>query len=217
MRKAWIAMVAAVLAIVMVGLAGVPILAAQGGPNQPPPQPVTLDPATSAVLVLDLNERCADPAQVCSQLAPRVRPLLDKARAAGVYIIYTVSGNAIGTPLQPVWSGFDALPDEPVIYPDGLDKFQDGRGPSELGAMLEDRAIRTVVITGSSSNNAVLFTATGAARTYDLRVVIPYDGMNSVSTYQDEYTVHQLSVMPTANVNVSFTTIDMLQFAPGGM
>ena len=191
------------------------VSAQQGGPNHPPAQALTLDPSNTALLVLDLNERCADPAQTCSQLVSHVRPLIDKARAAGAYIVFTVSPTELGTGREGVWSGFERRPEEPVIYPGThFDKFQQ----SELHDMLDAHGIQTVIVTGASSNVAVLYTATGAAKVYGYNVVIPYDGMNSASAYQDEYTVHQLTVLPTINSLFSFTTVDLLNFGqPGAM
>ena len=87
---------------------------AQDGPNRPEPRPVALDTRSTAVLVLDLNARCDDPKQVCSKLTGPVGDFLDKARAAGVPIIYTVSASATGLGIAfAVWPAQDqsSLPD----------------------------------------------------------------------------------------------------------
>lgn len=178
-------------------------------PLKPQPVPVTLDPKTTALLVLDLSNRCKDPAQVCSQLVPRVKDFLTTIRAAKVFTVYTVSAAEKDTPLGKAWDGFGALPDEPVIAPDAFDKFLD----SELGPMLQARGIKTVIITGASTNNAVLFTATGAARMYKYDVVIPLDGVIAKSSYENEYPIHQLMVMPSgANKRCYFTTLGGISF-----
>ena len=74
-------------------------IGAQEGPNRPEPKALTLDGKTTAVLVLDLSARCHDPKQVCSKLMPAVGEFLEKARAAAVPIIFSVSASAKGTPL----------------------------------------------------------------------------------------------------------------------
>src|SRR5438046_9439621 len=70
---------------------------AQEGPNRPEPKPLTLDSKNTAILVLDLNARCDDPKQVCSKITAPLGDFLDKARAAAVPIIYSVSAAAKGT------------------------------------------------------------------------------------------------------------------------
>jgi nicotinamidase-related amidase len=170
---------------------------------------VELDPATTAVLVLDLSTRCSDPAQVCREIAPAVARFVDRARARGVPIVYTVSAAARGTALGDVWEGFNRRPDEPVLYPDGFDKFVDG----ELQGVLVPRGITTLVITGSSTNVSVMYTGTAAARLYGYDVVVPIDGVNTDTDYQQEYALYQLSVLPNVGNRFRFTTLDGVSFA----
>lgn len=176
-------------------------------PNLPEPRPVVVDPRTTALLVLDMSTRCNDPQQVCSELAPVLARFLPRARAAAVFVVYTVSLNARGTALGDVWGGFGRTEDEPVIYPDGTDKFVGG----ELTALLQERGIDTVIITGSSANQAVLYTASGATRNNGFRAIIPIDGMNTANPYEYEYTLHHLNNVSFASL-FTFTTLDTLQF-----
>ena len=99
----------------------VPLRAQVDGPNLPELQPVTLEPSTTALLVLDLSTRCDDPQQVCRELVPRIRDLLARVRGANVFTVFSVSSAARGTPLGETWGGFARRPDEPLIYPDGYD------------------------------------------------------------------------------------------------
>ena len=183
-------------------------VAQTAGPGLPITAPVALDPATTAVLVLDMSTRCNDPQQVCRDIAPAIAGLLDKARQRGVLIAYTVSAAARGTPMGDVWQGFNPRADEPVLYPDGFDKFVGG----ELQDSLTSRGIRTLVITGSATNVAVLYTATAAARQYGYDVVIPIDGVNTDNAYQQEYALYQLGVLPGMASRFTFTTLDGVTF-----
>jgi len=176
-------------------------------PNLPEPRPVVVDPGKTALLVLDMSTRCNDPRQICSELAPVLARFLPKARAAGVLTIYTVSLNARGTALGEVWGGFERKDDELVLYPDGSDKCVGG----EISTLLRERGIDTVIVTGSSSNQAVLYTASGAARNHGFKTIIPVDGMNAANPYEHEYTLHQLNNVSFASL-FSFTTLDMLEF-----
>lgn len=182
---------------------------AQEGPNRPEPKPITLETKTTAVLVLDLNARCHDPKQVCSKLMPAVGGFLEKARASAVPIIYTVSASAKGKPLGEVATPLKRREEEPVIYPDAFDKFVGG----ELQAFLREKGAKTLIVAGSSTNAAVLYTATTAARMHRYNIVIPMDGVNASRQYEQEYSLHQFTVLPSqANKLFRFTNLSMISF-----
>jgi len=193
----WIALAAAIAS------------ASEEGPNRPEPKPVMLDSKSTAVLVLDLNARCDDPKQVCSKITAPLGDFLDKARAASVPIIYTVSTAAEGKPIGELSAPLRRKETEVIIYPDGFDKFYSG----ELQPLLKDRGVKTLIITGSSTNSAVLYTATTAARMHRYAVVIPIDGVNAATRYEHEYAIHQFTVLPSeANKLFQFTKLSMIRF-----
>src|SRR6516165_5742391 len=66
-------------------------------PNKPIPQEVTVDPKTTAFLVLDLNCRCENPAEPCYKLIDPVANFLDRARQANMFIVYTAADRYKGT------------------------------------------------------------------------------------------------------------------------
>ena len=182
---------------------------AQEGPNRPEPKPLTLDTKSTAILVLDLNARCDDPKQVCSKITAPLGDFLDKARAATVPIIYTVSAAAKGKPIGELAAPLRRKESESVIYPDAFDKFFGG----ERQAFLKDKGAKTLIITGSATNNAVLYTATTAARMYRYSIVIPMDAVNASSRYEQEYAIHQFTVLPSeANKLFQFTNLSMISF-----
>ncbi len=178
-------------------------------PNRPQPQPVVLDPATTALLVLDLNARCEEADQPCNRLVPMINRALPRFRDANVLTVYTVSLDALGTPQGEVWSGFRPLGDnEVVIYPDGSDKFRGG----ELDELLWERGVRTVIVTGASANDAVLYTASSAPRYYGYDVIIPMDGTVAANDYEYDYTMHQFTVISSVANKFRFTTLDQISF-----
>jgi len=182
---------------------------AQERPNRPEAKPLTLDSKTTAIMVLDMNARCDDPKQVCSKIAAPLGDFLEKARAAGVPIIYTVSAAAKGKPLGELAVALKKKEAEPVIYPDAFDKFVGG----ELQTWLKDKGAKTLIITGSSTNAAVLYTATTAARMHRYPIVIPMDGVNASTSYEHEYSLHQFTVLPSeANKLFQFTRLSMITF-----
>jgi nicotinamidase-related amidase len=182
---------------------------AQEGPNRPEPKPLTLDSKSTAILVLDLNARCDDPKQVCSKITTPLGDFLDKARAAAIPIIYSVSAAGKGKPIGELAAALRRKESETVIYPDAFDKFYGG----ELQAFLKDKGAKTLIITGSATNNAVLYTATTAARMHRYSIVIPMDGVNASSRYEQAYAIHQFTVLPSeANKLFQFTNLSMISF-----
>src|SRR5215467_16234457 len=72
---------------------------------------------------------------------------------------------------------------------------------------------RNKTSTGSATNNAVLYTATTAARIYRYNIVIPMDGVNAATRYEQEYAIHQFTVLPSqANKLFQFTNLSMISF-----
>lgn len=161
-------------------------------PNKPKPTEVTVDPKTTAVLVLDLNARCENPEEPCHKLVQPVAKFLARAREAGMFIVYTASDRYKGTPEERMPHAFRQQSDEPVIFPAAFDKFYGG----DLQPMLRQRGVKTVVVCGASSNQAVLYTATAAARPFGYDVVIPVDGLIARGEYEHEFTLHQFTILP---------------------
>lgn len=173
----------------------------------PEPKPITLRADKSAVLVLDGSRRWDNPALPCHKLVPGMRYFLDRARDAGLPIIYTISHRKRGTPEGEICSGLARKPSEPVIYPDSFDKFAGG----ELQSYLDLYDAESLIITGYRSNICVLHTATTAARELKYRVVIPVDGIAALSQYEQDYTLFHFRVLPKqAAERFSFTTLEMI-------
>lgn len=179
-------------------------------PKGPEPKPVAVDPRTTAILVLDLSARCEDPTLTCAAILPQVGEFLERARAADVPILFTISASAIGTPLDRVAAPLKRRDSEPIVHPDAFDKFHGG----EIKRILDERGVKTVIVVGSATNVAVLYTATGAARIHRYDVIIPVDGMNARTAYAHEYALYQLSVLPGGvHPRIKFTTLSSTSFA----
>jgi nicotinamidase-related amidase len=179
------------------------------GPNKPEPQPIHLDIESTAVVVLDLSTRCHDPKEVCSKLLEPIGEFLEQVRTFGVPIIFTVSASAKGTSLAEVAPALKRRATEPVIYPDAFDKFTGG----ELHAFLTKVRAKSLIVVGSSTNIAVLYTCSTAARVYNYKIILPLDGINTRSQYEHEYSLHQFTVLPhDANKQFHFTNLLMIGF-----
>jgi len=177
------------------------------GPNRPEPQSLTLGNKTTSIVVLDLSHRCENPQEVCSNLMIPLAEFLDRARQASVPILYTISAAGKGTPLGEVAAPLKRRESEPVLYPDAFDKFMGGA----LKAELDKRHCCSLIIVGSATNFAVLYTATTAARIFRYDVVIPLDGVNAKRTYEHEYAIHQMTILPaSAHKQFRFTKLGMI-------
>jgi nicotinamidase-related amidase len=179
-------------------------------PNKPIPQEVTVDPKTTALLVLDLNCRCEDPKERCNQLIEPVATFLDRARQANMFILYTAADRYRGTPEARMPAAFKQRPEEPTIFPSAFDKFYSG----EMQPMLQQRGVKTVICCGASSNQAVMYTATAAVRPFGYICVIPVDGLIARSDYEHEFTLHQFTILPGgAAEKFRITEFDKIKFA----
>jgi nicotinamidase-related amidase len=166
-----VALSASVLATPLVAM---PTATAQDLPRIPDPAPVTLDPRTTAFLVLDLVPPNCSPRPACVASLGPVARFLAIARAAGVFVVHS-STAAAGMNFMPE---VVPLADEPVVIT-VADKFYD----TNLDALLRARGIETVIIVGTSSIGAVLYTSFGAnARGYT--VVVAEDGISGSNDFQ---------------------------------
>ena len=175
----------------------------------PPPvvpvQPVQLDPKTSALLILDIEEfTCnAERRPRCPDSVPRIKTFLDRARAKGMGVVYSLTSR--GTP-RTILPGVQPVNDAPVVQ-SGVDKFYN----TELEKILRDRGIKTVVLVGTAAEGAVLHTATGAALR-GLQVAVPLDGMTSATLYAEQYTAWHLLNAPGTKGKVTLTLFGLIGF-----
>ena len=175
-----------------------------------PPAPefkaVTVDPKTTALLVLDLlkqictNER----GPRCAASLPKVKNYLDEARARGLLVVYS---------LFPGLTVADILPEvapkgnEPIITGE-LDKFEG----SAIDKILKDKGIKSVIIIGTKSNGAILYTATTAfIRGY--QTILAVDAVSGTSPYIEQYVIYNFVSAPVVGGKVILTRNDMIKFA----
>lgn len=179
----------------------------------PPPQlkPVAVDPKTDALLVLDFNGADAADSGPCNKATkprclaslPKMRDLIDKARAKGVFVVYSVSTNGVPADIR---REVAPAPGDPVVK-SGPDKFLH----TDLGELLANKGIKTIIVTGTASEGAVLVTATDAAL-HGMNVVVPVDGMSSTELYAEQYVAWHLTHAPGVAPKTTLTRIDMIGF-----
>lgn len=154
-------------------------------PTIPAPVAVELEAATTAFLVLDLNEAVCTPRPMCPPTLPEVASLLARARAAGVTVVYT-SGRTPTQVLAPV----TPRGDEPLVMA-GANKFFQ----TELDQILVGAGANTLVIVGVSANGAPMYTSFEAnSRGYT--VVVAEDGLSAASDFDLFLARYQLLNQP---------------------
>jgi len=172
-------------------------------PPAPELKPVTVDPKTTALLMLDfMNQNCGKRPR-CVASIPAMKKLLGEARAAKASAVYSIIAN---TTTADVIKDLAPTADEPWVR-SGPDKFLN----TDLEKILKDKGIQTVIATGTASNGAVLFTAAGAALR-GMNVIVPVDGMSAVDPYADLSTAWTFTNAPLVSNKTTLTKIDLIKF-----
>jgi nicotinamidase-related amidase len=175
----------------------------------PPPQlkPVTLVPKETALLVMDFTVQTCTPEKRkrCADTVPKVRALVEAARAKGALIIYSVAlpGSVPGDVLKELTPAAG----EQVLPPLGPDKFI----ASDLEKTLHDKGITTVVAMGTQAQTSVLHTG-GEAALRGFKVVVPVDAMSSDDLFPELYTAWHLATASRISNQVTLTRLDMIGF-----
>ncbi len=151
-------------------------------PRVPASVPVTLDPKTTALLLLDFRPANCYRRASCNATLPNVQGLLAKARSAGVAVLYTN---------VPVRELSNRTGDTVLTNDRGANKFY----ATELENWLKGKGIKTVIIGGVAANGAVLYTAFEAALR-GFTVIVPTDAIASDNEYIQTYTLFQLLNQP---------------------
>ncbi len=175
-------------------------------PAPPEAKPVTLDSGQTALLILDmLAVTCTDAARPrCAATVPQVQQLLTQARARHMLVVFS-AGQATSTVSPNPVAALTPQAGEPMVRAP-VDKFFN----SDLEKILSDRKITSVIVTGTSADGAVLYTASSAALR-GLTAVVPLDGMSSVNPFAELYTAWHLKNAPAAiTSHVTLTKTDLI-------
>ena len=178
---------------------------------KPPPvpqlKPATIEPKTTALLVLDFMKGNCGVRPRCAATIPVANKLIAAARAHNMLVFYSLVGE-------------NPKPDGMV---DGIERPREGewvpRGGADkfIGSDLEERlkkhGIKTVLVIGTSAQGAVVGTTNGASqRGYN--AVVPVDGMSAEDAYNEQYAAwHLYKGGPvTLTKSVTLTRSDMITF-----
>ena len=174
----------------------------------PPPElkEVTVDPSTTALLLLDIMKANCSARPRCVAAVPNIKKVHDDARAHNMLVWYSLVG-----------SDGKATPDDimdPAIKPrpgewyrqSGADKFLG----STLEPILKQAGIKTVIICGNSYQGATVGTATEATQR-GLKVIVPVDCSAGEEVFNELYATYHLGkggpVIVTNSVTLTRSTM----------
>jgi nicotinamidase-related amidase len=171
-------------------------------PSAPVLKPVTIDPKTTALLMLDfMNQNCGKRPRCVASL-PAMKKLLDAARAANVPVVYSFIANTTAADVMKEVA--PAAGELSVLS--GPNKFL----RTDLDKILKDKGVQNVIVVGTAANGAVLNTAAHAAFT-GYNVILPVDGV-SADPYAEQYTAWHLVNAPGVSARTTLTKTDMMKF-----
>ena len=177
-------------------------------PPVPELKPVTVDPKTTALLVLDMMKGNCGARPRCLATIPNVKKLLEAARAHDMMVVYNLTG--AGKVEDMVDLSLAPRPGEFMVKgAGGADKFVN----SNLDAGLKDKGIKTVIVTGTSAQGAVGGTTNGAAQR-GYKAVVPIDGMSGEDAFNELYAIWHIYKGGPVNLtsNATVTRSDLIRF-----
>ena len=172
-------------------------------PAAPTLKPVTVEAKTTALVIADLMKQNCGQRPRCMAALPAVKKLLGAARAAKATVVYTLVANST---IADVQSDVAAAEGDASVL-SGPDKFL----RTDLEKILKDKGIITVIVTGTASNGAVLYTASGAAFR-GMNVIVTVDGLSAVDPYAEYSAVFTFMNAPFVSAKTTLTRTDMIKF-----
>lgn len=178
-------------------------------PPAPELKEATVDPSTTALLLLDIMKFNCSTRPRCVAAMPIIKKLHDEARAHNMVVWYSLVGSdGKATP--------DDLMDPAIKARDG-EWYRQG-GPdkflgSTLDPVLKQGGIKTVIICGNSFQGATVGTGQEAAQR-GYKVIVPVDCSAGDSVYNEQYATFQLAKGGPVGItsNVTLTRSGMIKF-----
>jgi nicotinamidase-related amidase len=172
-------------------------------------QAVALDPATSALIVIDMQNDFVRPKGAlyvpdAQATIPAIAGLLERARGAGMPVAFSQDTHGEGDPEWDIWGeharegswGWEIVSElapaasEPVLRKVRYDAFYG----THLDHLLRVWETRTLIVCGTVANICVHYTAASAAlRFYD--VVVPRDAVSALEAFDLEASLRQTAFL----------------------
>lgn len=162
-------------------------------PATPDPARVTLDPKTTALIVLDYVDDICNRQPTCTgQMVPAVIPFMERVRKAGLLVAYGTRERNMSHWLKEV----APTPADLKIVSTAQDRFYN----TDLDKTLKAKGIKTLILVGWKISGSITYTSVGAmARDYT--VVVPMDTTSAASSY--ETAIGFYNVLNSGNANLA--------------
>jgi len=181
-------------------------------PATPDPARVTLDPKTTALIVLDYVEDICNNQPSCkAKMLPAMTPFMERVRKAGLTVAYGTRQQNMTKWLKEVAPTANDI----KVINTAQDRFYN----TDLDKALKAKGIKTLIMVGWKISGSVTYTSVGAMA-HDYTVVIPVDTTSAGSDY--ETTIGFYNVLNSGNANlpnqplkanaVTLTRTDMITF-----
>jgi nicotinamidase-related amidase len=153
-------------------------------PALPDPVRVTLNPATTALLVLDYVEPICNSQPKCkNEMLPAVTPFFARARQAGVVVAYGTREQNMSKWLPEV----APAPGDIKIVNTAQDRFYN----TDLDKALRAKGITTIIMVGWKVSGSIAYTSVGAT-VRDYTVVVPVDTTAAATDYETAIGFYQI-------------------------
>src|SRR6266566_7250289 len=162
-------------------------------PAIPDPVRVTLDPKTTALLVLDYVEDICNAQPKCKGgMLPAMTPFMAQARKAGLVVAYGTREQNMSKWLPEVAPG----PSDIKIVNTAQDRFHN----TDLDNALKAKGVATIIIVGWKVSGSVAYTSVGATvRGYT--TVVPVDATAAATDYETAIGFYQILNQNPANLS----------------
>lgn len=162
-------------------------------PATPEPARVTLEPKTTALIMLDyVEDICAIQPTCKNQMLPAMIPFMERVRKAGMVIAYGTREQNKNHWLKEV----APQPGDIQIINTAQDRFYN----TDLDKILKEKGIKTLIMVGWKISGSVTYTSV-AAMVREYTVVIPMDTTSAGSPY--ETTIGFYNVLNSGNANLA--------------
>ena len=181
-------------------------------PVTPAPARVSLDPKTTALVVLDYVEDICNTEPRCkSQMVPAMTPFMVQVRKAGLTVAYGTRAPRMNKWLPEV----APAPGDIKVVNTAQDRFYN----TDLDKALKAKGIKTIIMVGWRITGSITYTSVGAM-THGYTVVIPMDTTAAPTDYETTigfYNVLNSGTRNPANTPlkpkaVTLTRTDMITF-----
>ena len=160
-------------------------------PSPPNPVPVTLNAATTALLIFDIVDPiCARQPNCTGKMVPAVSSLLARARKAGITVAYGTRAPTMSKWLPEVLPA----PGDIKIESQAQDRFYN----TDLDKQLRAKGITTLILVGWKVSGSVTYTSVGATlRGYT--VVVPMDASLDATDFEIAIGLYQILHQHSSN------------------